>query len=62
MNKECEKCNGEMVRLILQQKAPGEEGYYSPRLLERCKKCRYTVFIQKLPMVDYKIEGAVTEL
>ncbi|HEC66418.1 MAG TPA: hypothetical protein ENI23_14115 [bacterium] len=55
----CEKCKvGKMAKYILQAKAPDGE-YFAPRLMKKCKNCAYTIFVQKLPRVDHKIEGAV---
>ncbi len=64
MKKEsCEKCkNGEMIEYILQQRNLDNTGYFSPRVMAKCNNCGNTIFIKKLPNVDYKIVGAVEEL
>ena len=58
----CSDCNGKMVKYILQSETHGtetERKYYAPRLMAKCEKCGQSRFLQKLPMVDEEIKGAL---
>jgi len=58
----CSECDGKMVKYILQPKTHGTEmegKYYAPRLMAKCEECGMSRFLQKLPMVDEEIKGAL---